>query len=68
MCRLEPFQQSSGGGLFGEAETSSTHRLLVHEAPDSSCDFAGKQDDQAAEELQESREENRLLEKITEHC
>lgn len=31
----------------------ATHSLSVHEAPDSSCNFTGKQDDQAAEELQD---------------
>lgn len=43
-------------------ETASTHSFFVHEAPDSSCDPTGKQDDQAAEELQDrtKRKEKRV--------
>lgn len=33
-----------------------SYSVSVHEAPDSSGNFAGKQDDQAGEELQDRRE------------
>lgn len=38
---------------FCKSDFGATHRLSVHEDADSSCNFAGKQDNQAAEELQD---------------